>query len=150
LEPQTYVIAPSDGVQFELQSRLIEAVPGDVIQLEAGRYPLLRQLDVASDGVTIRGRGSDKTILTFKGQTSGGQGIEAAGDNFTLENLAVEDTAGNAVKALGARNVTVRDVRVEWTGDQTSANGAYGLYPVQCENVLLEKCVAIGASDAGL
>lgn len=150
LQSQTYVIAPSGDVQFELQSRLIDAVPGDVIQLETGRYVLQRQLDVAADNVTIRGRGTDKTVLTFKGQTSGGQGIEATGNNFTLEGLAVEDTAGNAVKVLGSRNVTLRDVRVEWTGEPTSANGAYGVYPVQCENVLLENCTAIGASDAGL
>jgi parallel beta-helix repeat protein len=150
LQAQTYVIPPSERVQFELQARIIDAVPGDVIQLEAGRYELQRQLDVAADNVTIRGRGPEKTILTFKGQTAGGQGIEATGNNFTLEGLAVEDTAGNAVKVLGARNVTIRDVRVEWTGEQTSANGAYGLYPVQCQNVLLEKCTAIGASDAGL
>ncbi len=149
-QPQTYAIAPSKNVQFELQARIIDAVPGDVIQLEAGRYELQRQLDVAADNVTIRGRGPEKTILTFKGQTAGGQGIEATGNNFTLESLAVEDTAGNAVKVLGARNVTIRDVRVEWTGEPTSANGAYGLYPVQCQNVLLEKCTAIGASDAGL
>ena len=148
--PQTYAIAPSKNVQFELQARIIDAVPGDVIQLEAGRYELQRQLDVAAENVTIRGRGPEKTILTFKGQTAGGQGIEATGNNFTLESLAVEDTAGNAVKVLGVRNVTIRDVRVEWTGEPTSANGAYGLYPVQCQNVLLEKCTAIGASDAGL
>jgi parallel beta-helix repeat protein len=148
--PQTYVIPPSERVQFELQARVIDAVPGDVIQLEAGRYELQRQLDVAADNITIRGRGPEKTILTFKGQTAGGQGIEATGNNFTLEGLAVEDTAGNAVKVLGARNVTIRDVRVEWTGEPTSANGAYGLYPVQCQNVLLERCTAIGASDAGL
>jgi parallel beta-helix repeat protein len=29
-------------------------------------------------------------------------------------------------------------------------NGAYGLYPVQAENVLIEDCIAIGASDAGI
>lgn len=147
---QTYVIRPGDNVQFELQSRLIEAVPGDVIQLEAGRYSLQRQLDVAADNVTIRGRGPDQTILTFKGQAAGSQGIEATGNNFTLADLAVEDTAGNAVKIVGARNVTVRGVRVEWTGPPTAANGAYGIYPVQCENVLLERCTAIGAADAGL
>ncbi len=150
LKAQTYVIAPGEDVQFQLQSRVIEAVPGDVIQLEPGRYELQRQLDVAAHNITIRGRGSDKTILTFKGQTSGGHGLEATGNNFVLENLAIEDTAGNAVKVLGSRNVTFRDVRVEWTGEPTSANGAYGIYPVQCENVLLENCTAIGASDAGL
>ncbi|MFO0426991.1 MAG: parallel beta-helix domain-containing protein [Planctomyces sp.] len=147
---RTHQIAPGDNVQFELQARLIEAVPGDVIQLEAGRYVLNRQLDAVADNLTIRGQGGDQTILTFKDQTAGGQGIEATGNNFTLENLAIEDTAGNAVKILGAKNVTLRGVRVEWTGEPTSSNGAYGLYPVQCENVLIENCTSIGASDAGI
>ncbi len=150
MKAQTYVIPPGDDVQFELQARLIEAVPGDVIQLEAGRYVLNRQLDAVADNLTIRGQGSEKTVLTFKDQTTGGQGIEATGNNFTLENLAIEDTAGNAVKILGSKNVTLRGVRVEWTGEPSSSNGAYGLYPVQCENVLIENCTSIGASDAGL
>ncbi|RIK79135.1 MAG: hypothetical protein DCC67_10865 [Planctomycetota bacterium] len=147
---RTYAVPPSPDVQYQLQARLIEALPGDVIQLEAGRYALRRQLDVSADNITIRGRGADQTVLTFQGQTAGGHGIEATGDNFVLEGLAIEDAAGNAVKVLGARNVAIRDVRVEWTGPPAASNGAYGLYPVQCENVLLEKCVAIGASDAGL
>ena len=66
MKAQTYVIPPSDNVQFELQARLIEAVPGDVIQLEAGRYVLNRQLDAVADNLTIRGKGSDQTVLTFK------------------------------------------------------------------------------------
>jgi parallel beta-helix repeat protein len=147
---QTYVVEPGDDVQYRLQARLIEAVPGGVIQLEAGTYRLARQLDVATDNLTIRGRGPDQTVLTFKGQPGGTQGLEATGDNFVLEDLAVEDTAGNAVKILGARNVTLRRVRAEWTGEPSPANGAYGLYPVQCENVLMEECIAIGASDSGL
>ena len=52
--PQTYAIPPSKNVQFELQARIIDAVPGDVIQLEEGCYELQRQLDVAADNVTIR------------------------------------------------------------------------------------------------
>ncbi len=147
---QTYVIAPGPNVQFELQARLIEAVPGDVVQLEEGRYELHRQLDVAANNVTIRGRGSDKTVLTYKGQELSGQGLEVTGNNFVIEDLAIEDTANNAVKVVGAKNVTFRGVRTEWTGEPSSSNGAYGLYPVQCENVLMENCVAIGASDAGI
>lgn len=145
-----YVVPPGSDVQFRLQQRLIEAVPGDTIQLEAGRYELKHQLDVVADNITIRGRGSAKTILSFRGQTLGGQGLEATGNNLVLEGFAVEDTAGNAVKVLGARNVTFRDLRAEWTGPASSANGAYGLYPVQCHNVLMEDCSAFGASDAGL
>jgi parallel beta-helix repeat protein len=150
LRPQVYTIAPGPEVQYELQGRLIEAVPGDVIQLEEGRYELKRQLDMAADNLTIRGRGSEKTILSFEGQVSGSQGIEATGNNLVFEGFAVEDTAGNAIKVLGARNVTFRDVRAEWTGEAKASNGAYGIYPVQCENVLVEHCTVIGSSDAGV
>ena len=40
--------------------------------------------------------------------------------------------------------------RVEWTNGPDENNGAYGLYPVQCENVLIEDSVVRGASDAGV
>ena len=48
------------------------------------------------------------------------------------------------------KNLIVRNVRVEWTNGPDRDNGAYGLYPVQCENVLIDGVVAIGASDAGI
>lgn len=149
-KPALHKIAPGPQAVFQLQARLIEAVPGDVIELAEGRYELRHSLDVAANNVTIRGQGSNKTILSFQDQVSGGHGIEATGDNFVIEHLAVENTAGNAIKVREARNVTFRDVRAEWTGDAKSSNGAYGIYPVQCENVLIEKCTSIGASDAGL
>lgn len=148
--PQTFTLSPGPDVQYQLQERLIQSVPGDVIELTAGRYELRRQLDVVCDNITIRGAGSEKTILSFKKQDTGGQGLQSKGNNLVLEGFAVEDTAGNAIKILGARNVTFRDIRTEWTGKASSMNGAYGIYPVQCENVLIENCTAIGASDAGL
>jgi parallel beta-helix repeat protein len=41
-------------------------------------------------------------------------------------------------------------VEAKWSGKPEKDNGAYGLYPVQCERVLLYECRAYGASDAGL
>ena len=41
-------------------------------------------------------------------------------------------------------------VKTEWTNGPKSENGAYGLYPVESKNVLIDGCVAIGASDAGI
>jgi len=41
-------------------------------------------------------------------------------------------------------------VRAEWTGGPKDTNGSYGLYPVQCKNVLIEDSVVKGASDAGI
>jgi parallel beta-helix repeat protein len=150
VEPQVYRLSPGADFPHRLQSVLIQAVPGDVIELAAGHYPLVRQIDIATSHLTIRGAGSDRTVLDFQGQQSGGQGLEATGDHFVIEGLAIQDTAGNAIKVLGARQVTFRDVRVEWTGPAQETNGAYGLYPVQCQDVLIEKCAAYGASDAGI
>lgn len=143
-------LVPGSDIQFRLQERLIQAVPGDEIILGEGTFELTRQLDVVAHNITIRGQGSERTILSFKGQLAGGQGLEATGDNLVLEGFAIEDTAGNAVKVLGAENVVFRDIRTEWTGPAEPSNGAYGIYPVQCQNVLIENCTAIGASDAGL
>ena len=145
-----FVIAPGPDAQALLQERFVDATPGDVIELEEGVYRLTHQLDLVADSITVRGRGSARTVLSFAGQSGGSHGIEATGDNLVLEHFAVEDTAGDAVKVLGARNVILRDVRAEWTGEPSADNGAYGLYPVQCENVLMEDCTAIGAADAGL
>ena len=75
LESQVYTISPGPNTLREIQERILDAVPGDVIQLEAGRYQLPRQIDVAVAGITIRGRGPTETVLSFKGQIDGGQGI---------------------------------------------------------------------------
>lgn len=147
---RVYTIAPGQNDQYEVQGRLIEAMPGDVIQLEEGTYRFNSELNVASDNITIRGRGPDKTILSFTGQIGGSEGLTATGDAFVIEDLAVEDTAGNAIKVLGSDGVIFRRVRTEWTKGPSDENGAYGIYPVQCENVLIEDCVAIAAADAGI
>ncbi|KAA5803698.1 hypothetical protein F1654_07810 [Alkalicaulis satelles] len=138
--------------QGVLHEALLDAEPGAVIEIPAGRFVFERGLSLSGvSGVTIRGAGMDETILSFAGQRQGAEGLLVSNsDNFTIENLAVEDTAGDAVKITGSDGVTIRGVRVEWTRGPSSENGAYGLYPVLSRNVLIEDSVAIGASDAGI
>ncbi|MCI5045876.1 MAG: right-handed parallel beta-helix repeat-containing protein [Aquisalinus sp.] len=133
-----------------LRSQLLDAQPGDVIEIPAGNYSFDRSLSLSVDNVTIRGAGMDETILSFKGQVAGAEGLLVTADNFTIENLAIEDTKGDALKINECKNVIIRGVRTAWTGEPKTSNGAYGMYPVQCENVLIEDSVAIGASDAGI
>ena len=52
---------------------------------------------------------------------------------YASAGFAVEDTAGNAIKVLGAKNVVFRDIRTEWTGPALPSNGAYGIYPVHVQ-----------------
>ncbi|MEO1043335.1 MAG: parallel beta-helix domain-containing protein [Pseudomonadota bacterium] len=148
---QQEAAAPADeDFQEALQLQLLDAQPGDVIEIPAGRYALNRSLSLTQDGVTIRGAGMDETILSYKGQVAGAEGLLVTGDDFLIEDLSIEDTIGDALKVNESDGVTIRRVRVAWTGGPKTENGAYGFYPVQTSNVLIEESVAVGASDAGI
>jgi len=142
--------AVDDNFQRELQSRLIDAKPGEIIEIPAGRYVLDRSLSLRVSGVTIRGAGMNETVLSFKGQKVGAEGLLVNASDFTLENLAIEDTRGDGVKVNEGERITLRGLRIEWTGGPSTSNGAYGLYPVRTRHVLIEDCLVIGASDAGI
>lgn len=143
---------PQPQLSFEesLQQQLIEAEPGDVIEIPAGTHELTRSLSLDVPGVTIRGEGMDRSILSFRNQLQGAEGLLVSADDFVIEDLAIEDTVGDALKINESNNVTVRRVRTEWTGGPLTTNGAYGIYPVQSSNILIDGSVAIGASDAGI
>ncbi|VAV97961.1 FIG00783600: hypothetical protein, partial [hydrothermal vent metagenome] len=142
---------PQDmNFQKQLQTQLLDAKPGDIIDIPAGVFAFNRSLSLTVDGITIRGAGHDKTILSFKGQIAGAEGLLVTANDFTIENLAIEDTIGDALKINKGKNITIRGVRTEWTNGPDVKNGAYGIYPVQTENVLIEDSIAIGASDAGI
>lgn len=149
---RTISIAPGPAAQQQLQAACIEAQAGDVIELAAGEFDFSSTLSLDVAGVTLRGQGRDQTILSFAHlrQGSGGEGISVTADYFTVEDLAVVDVPGDAIKVNGASGVIFRRVRAEWTGGPKPTNGSYGLYPVLCQNVLVEDCVVRGSSDAGI
>lgn len=141
---------PQDTAHALLQEALMLAAPGDTIQLAEGVYRLTDGLSLAVDDVTIRGMGMDRTILSFRGQQSGAEGLLIEASGVTLMDFAVEDTKGDAIKAIGADGISFIRVRTEWTNGPDPENGAYGLYPVGSRNVLIDGAVARGASDAGI
>ncbi|WP_297145316.1 parallel beta-helix domain-containing protein [Thermomonas sp.] len=148
--PATAPSAIDTDAANALRTKLLDAKPGDVIEIPAGTFHFDRSLNLRVDNITLRGQGMDKTILSFKGQKAGAEGLLVNADDFTLENLAIEDSKGDGFKISQCKRVTVRGVRVEWTGGPKTSNGGYGLYPVLCQNVLIEHSVAIGASDSGI
>ena len=150
-KPAPVAQSAQDGAfQKQLLERLIDAKPGEVIEIPAGKFQFDRSLSLRISGVTIRGAGMDKTILSFKGQKTGAEGLLVNASDFTLENLAIEDSKGDGLKVIEGGNITVRGVRVEWTNGPDVGNGAYGIYPVKTHDTLIEDCVVIGASDAGI
>jgi parallel beta-helix repeat protein len=153
--PKSRVITihPGDNAQKEAQEALIRAKPGDVIEFAEGDYQLRQPLSLEDvEGVTIRGKGTDKTRLNFKGQLAGAgaEGMMIKSGNFTVSDLTVQDTRGDGIKVEGVKGVTFRNVKVEWTRGPHPENGAYGIYPVLSENVLVEDCTVTDCSDAGI
>ncbi len=149
-DARTWRIRPGPEAEQQLQTALIEAEPGDTVQLGRGRFELTGGLSLDVDNVTIRGEGHDRSVLSFDGQRRGAEGLLITSDNVTLRGFGVENARGDAIKARDCDHITIREVRVEWTRGPNPDNGAYGLYPVNCDNVLIERSIARGASDAGI
>jgi len=146
-------LAAGDDLEVRAQEALINAQPGTVVQLPAGTYDFTGELSISVDGIVLRGTGMEVpggTVLRFDQQRSGGQSISVSSNAFVIEDLAVENSPGDAIKVRGTNGATFRRVRVEWTNGPDTNNGAYGLYPVQTRNLLIEDNIVRGASDAGI
>ena len=92
------------------RSALETAQPGDVIEIPAGTFTFDRSLIMNIDGVTIRGQGMDNSVLSFKGQLAGAEGLSVSASDFTIEDLAIEDTVGDALKINEGSNIVIRRV----------------------------------------
>ena len=147
---KTIHVDAGPNAQERLQAALIEAQPGDVVEIGAGRFDLTDGLSLDVDRVTVRGAGPDKTVLSFKGQLGAGEGLLVTSDDVVLRGFAVEDSRGDGIKSKGADRIVYKDIRVEWTGGPKATNGAYGVYPVESKFVLVDGVTVIGASDAGI
>ena len=142
----TLVNAQAD-FEKRVQTQLIVAENGATVEITEGVFSLTKSLSLdGKKNMTIRGKGMDKTILSFKNQTSGAEGLRITNcENITLEDLTVQDSKGDLIKTMHVKGITFRRVKAEWTGKVSSKNGGYGLYPVQCENVMIDGCIARGA-----
>lgn len=133
-----------------LQAMLIDVEAGGTVTLPEGTFAMLDGLSLDVPGVTVQGAGQDKTILDFSGQTGAGEGLLVTSDQVTLSGFTIRDTKGDGIKSKGADQIIYRDLTVEWSGAPDESNGAYGVYPVESRDVLVERVTVRGASDAGI
>jgi len=145
-------VLSADTLTSELQKSLITAEAGDVIELPEGTFDFKRSLSLTDiPDITIKGAGKGKTVLSFKGQIEGAEGLLIKNaDNITLQGFSVSDSKGDAIKIQECENVIMRDLEATWTSGKLATNGAYGLYPVTSTGVLMEDCEASFAMDAGI
>ena len=150
LTAKQILLGPNFNSQEEIQEALIDLEPGDVLTLEAGEYFFEDGISLDVSDVIFEGSGIDDTILNFESQISGAQGLLVTSDGVTLRDFAILDAKGDAIKVIGANGINMIRLRTEWSDGPKETNGAYGFYPVESKNVLIDGCVAIGASDAGI
>jgi parallel beta-helix repeat protein len=148
----TTAFIKDDKLQKELQEKFILVEDGGTIELPEGNYLLTKALSIeGKNNITIKGKGKDKTILSFLGQTEGAEGINATNcNNITMEDFTIQDAKGDNIKLKACENIVLRNLNSTWTTGVDSMNGNYGYYPVECKNVLLEKCEVSYCADAGV
>ena len=158
--PEGAIFLPADDtLTTAAKEALINAKSGDVIVFPEGTFSIQSTLtfDADSDGdgvpvenVTLIGHGQDKTILNFA-TSSGGDGLFIQnGRNITIKDLAVNEAAANAIKLKSTDGIRIQSVATVWDGELDENNGAYGLYPVESKNILIEDSYVRGSADAGI
>lgn len=143
--------AVNEEMYAQLQQQLLDAQPGTVIKIPEGTFEFDRPLSLDGiSNVTIQGAGKDKTILSFKNQKVGAEGLKITADSVTVQDLTILDTKGDCIKIQDSKQVTLINVKTAWSGGAKETNGGYGIYPVACDNVIIDQCEAAFASDAGI
>lgn len=141
-----------EKIQKEFQEKLILVEDGGTVEFPAGKFLFKKALSMeGKKNVTIKGAGTQKTILSFLGQTEGAEGINISNcQNVILENFTVQDAKGDNIKLKGCDGVHIHHMNSTWTTGADTSNGNYGYYPVECKNVLMEYNEVSYCADAGV
>jgi parallel beta-helix repeat protein len=118
--------------------------------LGEGTFAIESALTIRNASIHIVGQGMDATILDYGASTTQFNGIDVIGDDFLVQGLTVLDVPKDGIRVESSNGVVYRDIKATWSTPGDSTNGAYGIYPVKCQNVLVEDSAAEHASDAGL
>ena len=133
-----------------LQNLVNTIEPGTTIVLGRGRFAMTNSLTIRTAGTHLLGQGIDETTLDFGPATAQVNGVDVQGDDFLVQDLTVLDAPKDGIRVEASNGVVFRRIRATWSTPSDSSNGAYGIYPVKSQNVLVEDSRAENASDAGL
>lgn len=143
-------LAPGPDLEFRAREALLTAKPGTILEFPAGNWEFTDEIIVPVSHIVLRGAGIQRTTLDFTNQQTGAQGILGTEDGFVIQNLRVLNPKGDGVRVEGADGVVFQSILVEWNTEPDNLHGAYGIYPVQCRNVLVDDAEVRGSSDAGI
>ena len=104
------------SIEKSLLSEMLLAKESTVIQLEEGHFIFKNSLILDSKkSITLRGRGIDKTVLSFKIQENGSEGLKITNSqNIILEDFTIEDAAGDNIKVTNTKGIKFRRKKSAW------------------------------------
>jgi hypothetical protein len=103
---------PAPGLTPTCRNCLIDAKPGDTIEIGEGAFDFTEGLSLTVDNVTFKGAGIDKTVISFKEQKGAGEGLLVTSDGVTLTGFTMQDSKGDGIKSKGADDITYKDLKV--------------------------------------
>lgn len=133
----TFSVQPGQSIQ----SAIDRALPGDRIEVMPGVYH--EEIMVDRAGISLIGLNVDGERPVLDGKGAMGDAVNVSGDDFLIENFIIRHYTGNGVTVSKAKNAVFRNLTCIDTG-------LYGVYPVECQGVLIEYCTVTRISDAGI
>ncbi len=137
--PQTITVKTGESIQ----SAVRRARAGDTIEVMPGVYHEMITIDI--DNITLKGVTGTaqpaRPVLDGKGQLS--DAVIVTGNNFQIEGFDVRDYTANGIVVQNAHAPVFRDLVIDKTG-------LYGVYPVSCTSVWVERVTASGIADAAI
>ncbi|KZZ74663.1 hypothetical protein A3765_11235 [Oleiphilus sp. HI0130] len=150
-----------DDITDAINLALFEVPAGSTIGLPKGTFKVSNSIIVYNaNDITLMGYGINDTVLDLDG-SSGDDGFRfEGGSDLMVRDLGVYDTNKNGIKTVGSNGVYFSHVAAVWTvgrlSDETpkrllaDSPGAYGLYPVNSKNIVIEDTFSCGSRDAGI
>ena len=137
-EPVTLRVEPGQTIQEVVD----QALPGDTIEVPYGIYEEHVILDVSD--LKFFGIPNEKGEWPIiEGNGTGSDGVIASGNNFEMAFFQVKNFTSNGVLIEGSTGVYLHDMYIENTG-------VYGVYPVRCTDVLIERIEGTLMNDAAI
>lgn len=137
--PQTITVKATESIQAAVR----RARAGDTIEVMPGVYHEMITIDL--DNITLRGVAGAaqpaRPVLDGRGQLS--DAVIVTGNNFIIEGFEVRDYTANGIVVQNAHAPVFRDLTIDKTG-------LYGVYPVSCTNVWVERVTATRIADAAI
>lgn len=130
------------GPNETIQQAVDRSGPGDTIQIPYAIYHEAVVIDWSDVKlIGIPNENGDWPVIDGEGTRS--DGVIASGNNFEMAFFDVKNYTSNGVLVEGATGVYLHDMYIENTG-------VYGVYPVRCTDVLMERIEATLMNDAAI